>query len=713
MAAVYKGYQASVDREVAIKVLPRQLAAEAEFVKRFENEAKAIAKLQHPHILPVLDYGTSEQGYTYIVMPFYQAGTVSKLLQGDPLPLPQIRRIITQLGDALDYAHEQGIIHRDVKPSNVLLDERGNCLLTDFGVARFVEGTAHFTATGDVMGTPSYMSPEQAMGRHVDLRSDIYSLGVMLYEMATGQAPFRAETPMAVLMKHVHDPLPSARQLNPELPVPVERIIQQALAKEPERRYERARDLVRALMRAIPEPELRNDDLDKTLPDVQGILQAVDDRVKRATLSETWSPRRKRGEVNRRPPRVLLGLPIVALIVLLAVFALLGREGSLDAATGLLQDQWERRPILLFAASPTAQVPAGSPTVASEEERTPTPERGEPSATAVSPGFDPMAYPVITPANAMALTKLLEQQLFPGVGETFAGAQFSTRSLMVAAAGYSGDVVVERLTTEDLDHRFRPSLDPNAVGLSPDESYVGVGLHDGTVRIWDLEDSELAIELPGHENNIWVVEWAPDGEQLATADDVGRLHLWRGGNWDLAGSYPQAPIASLAWSPDSTRLGLGMFNQTVRLLNTQGLPLKTFEGHLGNVTGLSWSPDGQRLASVDSAGLVRIWSTPADPPWELDAGFRASVDGLGAVAWSPDGRLLAIGDWDFAGSRDHDQLGVRVWDLGDEEEIAQLSGHSGPRILDLAWLADGRILASIDDTGHVILWGAKKRSADR
>src|SRR5574341_1446763 len=189
MAAVYKAYHPAMERYVALKVLPRHFADDPQFIARFQREAKLLAQLQHPHILPVFDYGQAE-GYTYIVMPFVESGTLTDLLKGSPLPLAQIRDIASQVGDALDYAHSLGLLHRDVKPSNVLVDKRGNCLLTDFGIAKIVEGGAKLTNTGGILGTPAYMSPEQGRGDKVDARTDVYALGVMLYEMAVGRVPF-------------------------------------------------------------------------------------------------------------------------------------------------------------------------------------------------------------------------------------------------------------------------------------------------------------------------------------------------------------------------------------------------------------------------------------------------------------------------------------------------------------------------------------------
>ncbi len=252
MAAVFRAYQPGMERYVALKVLPRQLAEDPEFSARFQREARLLAQLQHPHILPVFDFGQAE-GYSFIVMPFVPSGTLTDSMQGQPLPLPRVRQVISQVGDALNYAHGRGLVHRDVKPSNVLMDESGNCLLTDFGLARMVEGSVNLTATGTIMGTPAYMSPEQGAGQTIDSRSDIYSLGIILYEMATGRVPYKAETPIAVVFMHVSGPLPLPRSLNPALPEAVERVILKALAKNPDERYQTAEDMVEALKRAIPE----------------------------------------------------------------------------------------------------------------------------------------------------------------------------------------------------------------------------------------------------------------------------------------------------------------------------------------------------------------------------------------------------------------------------------------------------------------------------
>ena len=210
MASVYKAYHATMDRNVAIKVLPEEFANDPGFRERFEREAKVVARLQHTNILPVFDYG-QERNISYLVMPYIPTGTLkSYMKEKGALPFDEAARIISQLSEALDYAHKQGILHRDIKPDNVLFDESNNTLLTDFGLTRMVEGGGSLTGTG-VIGTPAYMSPEQGQGLPLDHRSDIYSLGIILYKMVTGEVPFSADTPVAVIFKHVSEALPMPR----------------------------------------------------------------------------------------------------------------------------------------------------------------------------------------------------------------------------------------------------------------------------------------------------------------------------------------------------------------------------------------------------------------------------------------------------------------------------------------------------------------------
>jgi len=254
MAEVYKAYQPSMDRYVAIKVILQRFAQDATFLQRFQREARAVSRLEHPFILPVHDYGEAE-GRPYLVMRYLAAGTLKNRLSGQPMPLRDVNRIIGQVGSALDYAHRTGVIHRDVKPSNVLMDAEGNAYLTDFGLAKMMEASVQLTGTGVGIGTPAYMSPEQGQGETVDSRTDVYSLGVMLYEMVTGRMPYQADTPLALVYKHVHVPLPLPRAILPSLPEAVERVILRAMAKDADDRFKTAGEMVHALDAAVRSAE--------------------------------------------------------------------------------------------------------------------------------------------------------------------------------------------------------------------------------------------------------------------------------------------------------------------------------------------------------------------------------------------------------------------------------------------------------------------------
>lgn len=249
MATVYKAYQPSLGRYVAIKVLPPYHAEAEVFRARFLREARAVARLEHPHILPIYDFG-HEGELSYIVTKYVEGGTLKDQL-GEPFDLQRAAAIITQVAAALDYAHDQGIIHRDVKPSNILLDHGEWALLTDFGLAKMIGASVRITGSGVGIGTPAYMSPEQGQGLEVDRRSDVYSLGVILYEMLTGRTPYEADSPLSVMVQHITKPLPLPRAVNPEIPVEVERVIIKALVKDRNYRYARAGDLATALRAAV------------------------------------------------------------------------------------------------------------------------------------------------------------------------------------------------------------------------------------------------------------------------------------------------------------------------------------------------------------------------------------------------------------------------------------------------------------------------------
>lgn len=250
MATVYQGWQTSMKRPVAVKVMSPDLLDDDEFIARFRQEAETIAKLEHPHIIPVIDFGHQDD-YVYLVMRLVSSGTLEQELKNGPLSLQRANTIFRQIATALSYAHGKGIIHRDLKPANVLLDEQGNGYLTDFGIAKMIAGTTNLTRSGHLMGTPAYMAPEQWRSQPIDARTDVYALGIMLYEMLVGLQPFEADTPYALMYNHIDKMPPSPVRYHPALPTATEVVIFKAIAKPPHERYSSADEMAAALEQVV------------------------------------------------------------------------------------------------------------------------------------------------------------------------------------------------------------------------------------------------------------------------------------------------------------------------------------------------------------------------------------------------------------------------------------------------------------------------------
>lgn len=310
MAAVYKAFEPSINRHVALKVirLDEGQGQQDEFRRRFAREAEVIARLEHIHILPIYAYGINEE-MAFLAMRWLKGGSLSELLRREQIPLERSAAIFKQVAQGLAFAHSKGIIHRDLKPSNIMLDDGGNAYLTDFGLAKLAEGSGELTRSGTIVGTPAYMSPEQLRGEPLDHRSDIYSLGVILYNMTAGRLPFDTATSdlVSIIYQHLEKPPTPPSEFNPNIPAAVEEVILRALQKDRNDRYNSAVDMARALNTAIGLPPGSSDNLEPP-----SAAHFIDTPSRTTILSQKkW----QRGIVS-------LGLAAIAILIVIGALAL-------------------------------------------------------------------------------------------------------------------------------------------------------------------------------------------------------------------------------------------------------------------------------------------------------------------------------------------------------------------------------------------------------
>ena len=286
MATVYHAYDPRFEREVALKVLPREMLHDPQFRARFEREAKTIAMLEHPAIVPVYDFG-EEDGQPYFVMRYMTGGSLTERMKQGPMAIQEVVHIFGRLGPALDDAHAKGIIHRDLKPGNILFDQYGEPYISDFGIAKIAASQTNVTGSS-ILGTPAYMSPEQAQGEGIDGRSDIYGLAVILFELLTGQQPYHGDTPMSVVVKHITEPVPHILDVKPDLPPAIEAVIEKAMAKDRDDRFPTVKALTEAL-EAVAQGET---------PDLGNIDTTI---VASSRTIKTKLPAPKPGALLRKP----------------------------------------------------------------------------------------------------------------------------------------------------------------------------------------------------------------------------------------------------------------------------------------------------------------------------------------------------------------------------------------------------------------------------
>jgi tRNA A-37 threonylcarbamoyl transferase component Bud32 len=622
MATVFKAYQPAMDRFVAIKVLPRHMAGDPQFRARFQREARTIARLEHRYILPVHDSG-EQDGVHYMVMRYTEGGTLSDLIASKTLSVERAAQLIAQVADALGYAHRQGVVHRDIKPANVLISREGDALLSDFGIARIVEGSIQLTSEGMLIGTPFYMAPEQVQGRPSDARTDIYALGVVLYEAVTGRRPYEAETPLAVALMHVHNPLPPPRQIRPDLPEPLERIILRALAKSPEDRFQTAEEMGAALQ------QVAGGQLSQTKP-------LAPETVVIAAQGTTLQQPQQTPPPGGPPPapavgsrRLLIGGLIALLLVGALATAFLAGARRANPGDRILDGDLRRTEEARRVAAAPTEAPAAAASEAPPEE--PTPE----AAVAPEAADDPLMT-----FDGVRFTDSQIRGVVSSGDMVWAGSQYGL--------GIWGGDQPRYLSEDD----GLPFNDVRAIYADPDGQIWLAGYAD--VAQVALSDGQLEVVESFEPGDIGL-----DYVSAMLRDSDGSL---------LAGGYLPSGLAAYDGSewrrfePAIQDAGLGEISGTVYAIHRSGdgdLWLATEVGLLrlhdgawqlqGEANGLAAGPvraitereNVLWIAAVDQ-GLLR-YSADADT-WERVA-INLEVAVL-SVAAIPDGRLIAS-SWDY------------------------------------------------------------------
>jgi WD40 repeat protein/tRNA A-37 threonylcarbamoyl transferase component Bud32 len=697
MGVVYKARQVSLNRAVALKmILAGQLADEAD-VRRFQLEAEAAANLDHPGIVPIFEVGQHE-GQHYFSMGFVEGQSLSQRLADGPLPPREAAALMLKVAEAIDYAHQRGVIHRDLKPGNILIDAKGHPRVTDFGLAKRLQSDSGLTGSGQIMGTPSYMPPEQAGGNRGEVGSvaDVYALGATLYALVTGRPPFQAATPMDTVLQVLSDEPVPPRRLNASIPRDLETICLKCLRKEPGKRYATAMSLA--------------DDLRRYLAG-EPILARPVTRLERAVK---WA--------RRRPAIAAMSLAI----------ALLSAGGITGILVQWRRAEWHRSRAEAFAGetlvaldSATRRLYASSLQLAWQAWK-----RGHAGKT-VDLLRD--AKETLTPGSPDRRLELVGFEwdylwrLSQGSRQTWdsphgmvVALAFSPDGKTLASSGWGLAVDVRDVasgrTVRSLTGHSGSVL---ALAFSPDGETLASGGLDGAVKLWDARTGRERETLDIEERHaVRALAWSPNGDLLAAGTDppavsVGLVSVdgepkrsqkfsgWGDGNvnvWNVAGrsvrlSKPKGelwgPVSALAFSPDGSRLILACRT--------------------------TFRPEGNRL--VTKPGDVAVLSAKTAvveelQRWNLSRNLPASPKGVRAVAISPDSAMVALALGRMGDAQSYTSAGeVVLLDLGLAREmkvLATLKGHTAG-VNALSFSPDGKSLASAGDDETLRIWDVDTR----
>jgi serine/threonine protein kinase/WD40 repeat protein len=700
MAAVYNAYDSRLERNVALKIILPSRQHYEMFLERFVVEAKALAQLAHTNIVKVLDYG-DDNGVPYLVMEYIQGGTLKEMM-GHPHAWTQAAAILAPIARALDYVHKQKIVHRDVKPSNILIDENDQPMLSDFGVVKLleVEESEAMAATGVGIGTPDYMSPEQGMGKEVDYRADIYALGVVFYEMVTGQKPFTADTPMAIIIQHATGSIPRPRLIVKEVPRVVEDVIMKAVARDPSRRFKDMAEFAEML-----EQLARGERADWV-------------RIRRVL-------RRKE---QPKPVRLLLWASLLLALLSAGTAAILfwndigrlvgGYPVAWDASTAPTPTLTIPESLPSQTPPPPTQTPVVVTVIAATSTLNPTPAPPVKKATEAPPEFQPalLSTPVIytgKPLNAN-LAEIARWGL-GGVND----AAWSPEGNLIALATTDGIYVYHaqnlelalfintHLNMNDTDNWV------NVISFTPDGKYVIAGMQNGHVRVWSASTGRYEREYlyksvdveaikTDRSSPVTALGFSPNERYLAIGYQNGVIHVWRQDTQKIETTcYQYDTVSSLIFTND-IRYILAARNSRVVYkwdISSPGKPRSTELQFTSSISKL-YSQDGRFMFAGGGSSSAVMYDLAEDRvlyTYNLNTGITH-------IAVSPDSQqvLLAASDGKI---RIYPYPNLVEWS-STLAETGVITAHQGP-ITALAFSSDGKRILSTSWTDRLIVWDAE------